>query len=677
MEKMVFASEQTKGLIMEREGQYLGVRRFFGMKGIWDTDAHPETLGTFFLDTDVGRSEGHKLKVTKFKVCKTGYQSRMEDQTGTFAVETVVTMEEETGIFSRQDFLENLDTVPHTVYACLARYPLHGDDFEVYAQSSGWCAENEGEWRGLSAGNLELTNSGGRSTDTANPFLCIRQRSTGAAAAIHVLPIGDWIIKVRRQAGSRTTFAVIEAGLSNQGLRLTIQPGERLTLPELLLQGFEGEPSNAAPLLHRYILNRWPGKEMTDFIYNTWFLDFDTVEPERLKRQVGIAAELGCKYYVVDAGWFGTGDNWWEQVGDWQERLNGAFCGNLKEFSDYVREQGMEFGIWMEPERASTGSGVYRENPDWFRSCDAIQYDLMNPEVEEYLLNQIIDVIQRYDVRWIKIDYNSNFFRDLGGENYYRYCLASDRLMKRAREACPQTIFEGCASGGLRTDIRQVMEKSANHFISDSVHPTEVLRMRQNAALRMLPQYFTTWSVLEEVPFPISSNRDRNRHARRKLFASADAEWIKVLDVSTDYSAVTTFAGCPGISGDLETLSADTKSRIKEWVEFYQENRRFLEKCVCHLITAPGKIDDINGWVVMQYEHIGGEGSMLYAWRLNDDVSAFACYPKNIEKDRVYRVETLDREAEERTGESLQVEGLEIRCEEYFGATVVKLKKVV
>lgn len=675
MERMVFANEKTKGIIMEREGQYLGVRRFFGMKGIWNRDTCPEALGTFFLDTDVARTEGLKLKVTGLEVWETGYQSRMEDQTGTFAVETVVTMEE-TGIFSRRDFLENLDTVPHTVYACLARYPLHGDDFEVYAQSSGWCAENEGEWRRFGAGNLELTNSGGRSADTANPFLCIRQRSTGMAAAIHVLPIGDWIIKVRRQAESRTTFAVVEAGLSDRGLRLTILPGERLTLPELLLQGFEGEISVAAPLLHRYLLKRWPGKEMTDFLYNTWFLDFDTIEPDRLKRQARIAVELGCRYFVVDAGWFGTGDDWWRQVGDWQERRNGAFGGTLREFSDYVRELGMEFGIWMEPERASKESRVYRENPEWFLSCDGVQYDLMKPEVEEYLLNQITDVIGRYDARWVKIDYNSNFFRDLSGENFYRYCLASDRLMSRAREACPRTIFEGCASGGLRADILQVMEKSANHFISDSVHPTQVLRMRQNAALRMLPQYLSTWSVLEEVPFPISSNRDRNRQGRRKLFASGDAEWLKALDVSADYSAAATFAGCPGISGDLETLSEDTRRRIRKWVDFYQENRGFLAKCVCHLLTAPGSIHDNNGWVVMQYEHIDGQGYMIYAWRLDDDVPVFNCYPKDVERDSVYRMVSPGRKVQERNGASLQAEGIEICCEERFEAAVIKLEKV-
>jgi len=163
--------------------------------------------------------------VKSFETKETGYINKMVDYTETFELDTVVTMDEQTGIFSRQDFLKNLDSVPHTIYACLVRYPLHGDDFEIYAQSSGWCAENEGEWRRLSAGNLELTNSGGRSTDTANPFLCIRQASTGNAAAIHVLPIGDWMIKVSRTAGQRTTFAVIEAGLSKQGLRLTIQQG--------------------------------------------------------------------------------------------------------------------------------------------------------------------------------------------------------------------------------------------------------------------------------------------------------------------------------------------------------------------------------------------------------------------------------------------------------------------
>ena len=683
MEKILIANEITKGILLRREGNYLGYERFFGMKGIsyfkrpiQETDLHPETLGTFFLNTDVDRTEGDKLIVEQFTATETGYTCRMVDETGTFAVETVMKMDPETGIFSRKDTLENLDAIPHTIYACQARFPLHGDDFEIYAQTSGWCSENEGEWHRFTGGNFELTNSAGRTTDTANPFLCIRQASTGFAAAIHVLPVGDWMIKVRRQAGHRTTFAVIEAGLSNQGLHMEIAPGERLVLPELLLQGFTGEISSAAPLLHRYILNRWPKKPLTAPLYNTWFLDFDTIELDRLKRQVQIAADLGCKYYVVDAGWFGEGDSWWDQVGYWQERLDGAFCGKLREFSDYVRQHGLLFGIWLEIERAAPNSHIYKEKPEYFRRCDSIQYDLLNPEVEDYLVNQLVDVVNRYDVRWIKIDYNSNYFRDLHGDNFYRYFQASDRMMKRAREACPQTIFEGCSAGGRRTVILQTMEKSALHFISDTANPSEVIRMRHNAALRLPPQYLSTWSVLAESPFHISSYTDRNRMERRKLFVSADAEWSKILDVSVDYSAATTFAGCPGFSGDLETLSEATLARFRKWIEVYNANADFLTRCVCHLLTAPTKIDDINGWSVMQYENMDGEGSLIYAYRLNGDVDVFPCYPKNLDFSATYCIETFDGETTEISGRELSISGLEIKIKDYYDATLLKLRKL-
>ena len=158
------------------------------------------------------------------------------------------------------------------------------------------------------------------------------------------------------------------------------------------------------------------------------------------------------------------------------------------------------------------------------------------------------------------------------------------------------------------------------------------------------------------------------------MFASADAEWSQILDVSTDYSAIVNLAGCPGFSGDLDTLSSQTKDRIRSLIDFYRTNIKFLSRCVCHLLTKPERIDCINGWAVMQYENIDGEGSIIYAYRLNADVDMFIAYPKNLDPGCGYRIERVGMEEEIRTGKSLLVEGLEIFCGEYYDAAMVKIE---
>ena len=60
------------------------------------------------------------------------------------------------------------------------------------------------------------------------------------------------------------------------------------------------------------------------------------------------AAEAGCEYYSVDAGWYSDGF-WWDNVGEWKP-AEGRFPGGLKEVMDYIRKKGMVPGVWLEIE---------------------------------------------------------------------------------------------------------------------------------------------------------------------------------------------------------------------------------------------------------------------------------------------------------------------------------------
>ena len=324
----------------------------------------PECRGTFFLDTDEGRFDGDKLDVIE---CKADAGNLcLIQKVGSFEVCMVMCKDESTGVISIKPYVKNTDSKNHTLYACFPRFPVLGNDYEVYSQYTAWCAENQGEWSDLNAGNIVLANSAGSSSVSCTPFACIRNKETGKAIAIHLLPIGDWTIKFRKIAGHRTGYTVIEAGLSNDGLRLPIAAGAELEMPELLVFGFEGDIRNASEQIQEYILPRFPKRHIPDPIFNTWFYNYDVLDVEVLKKQVPIAKKIGCKTFVIDAGWFGKGLDWENQVGCWQESTARAFKGKMKEFGDYVREQGMDFGLWMEPERAGRDVDVYKNHPDWF-----------------------------------------------------------------------------------------------------------------------------------------------------------------------------------------------------------------------------------------------------------------------------------------------------------------------
>ena len=52
---------------------------------------------------------------------------------------------------------------------------------------------------------------------------------------------------------------------------------------------------------------------------------------------IDAAAEAGCEYFVIDAGWYAPG-LWWDSVGEWQE-CRERFPGGIKEVTDYIDKE--------------------------------------------------------------------------------------------------------------------------------------------------------------------------------------------------------------------------------------------------------------------------------------------------------------------------------------------------
>ena len=88
--------------------------------------------------------------------------------------------------------------------------------------------------------------------------------------------------------------------------------------------------------------------------YNTWFAHLIDIDVDILRPEVDLAAQLGAEVFVIDAGWWEpsrrTSDNFTTGLGRWEQSAE-KFPGGVRAFADYVREPGMRFGIWVEPER--------------------------------------------------------------------------------------------------------------------------------------------------------------------------------------------------------------------------------------------------------------------------------------------------------------------------------------
>ena len=145
------------------------------------------------------------------------------------------------------------------------------------------------------------------------------------------------------------------------------------------------------------------------------------------------------------------------------------FPDGLQSLAKKVKQKGIDFGIWFEPEMISKESDLYREHPDWvirsplyepILSRHQLVLDLSNPAVCEYLIDAVSKVLVPGNISYVKWDMNRHL-TDLGSayldrknqnELSHRYVLGLYQVMETLTERFPQVLFESCSSGGGRFD---------------------------------------------------------------------------------------------------------------------------------------------------------------------------------------------------------------------------------
>ena len=160
---------------------------------------------------------------------------------------------------------------------------------------------------------------------------------------------GGWYIKVERLNDSDTSLA---AGIKVDGLQL--EPGESLELPPVHIGLCTGGPAAATNALRRYLYDQVCPEYMDrpalpPASYDHYYGLQNNVDHELLKKEAKRAAELGLEVFVVDAVWFRG--SFPHGAGNWDEVDPERFPDGLEPLADHVRELGMEFGLWFEPER--------------------------------------------------------------------------------------------------------------------------------------------------------------------------------------------------------------------------------------------------------------------------------------------------------------------------------------
>ncbi len=629
----------------------------------------------FQLRCDGITLDGRDMLCTEADLQGNTLRFRIEAEDG-LEISSVWKYDRETEVISRRDTLHNTGSDTRIIERFFAVFPFNSGEYEGYWQRSLWCHENCGSWQTIShGGGVTLSSVSGRFCEGNTPFLVLRDNYAVSAVAFHLIPQGNWNIKLQQESACGVLPALFAAlGQSDESMAHRLAPGEELAAPEILIQKLpDRSAAGGSGALHRYLLKNLPASSKpVPVLYNTWLDRYHHLEPERIRKQLAAAKRIGCEAFVVDYGWFEE-HNYFLRIGRWQEKEGSAFEGNFAGFADEVRRAGLQFGLWIEAEFFHECTPEIAEHPEWFAPCrkDYWRLRLENPPAAAYFRDTIVEVIEKYRPAYIKNDMNHTQQLDDSGTELFAYTQALHKIWQELRSMYPEICFESCSSGGMRSGI-DLLKDYDTFFISDNADSADTLRIAQGMLLRMLPGRCLHWMVstaAEPQKFP-GLTKDSIMVLQPQF-----ATWDNVSAADLNFAMLAVMnGGIMGFSGDLAGQSEEVLNAIIPYVEFQKKYRESISRCSGWNLALRETAERLQTWMAFQYRDYETDRSFVYVFnmvRYGDNCRYFHLH--EIAPDKEYRISkvfpVVSAFEENISGAALAEEGLraEFRWEQQGG----------
>ena len=287
--------------------------------------------------------------------------------------------------------------------------------------------------------------------------------------------------------------------------------------------------------------------------------------------------------------------------------------------------------------------------------------DLSKTDVQVWLESQIVALIERYELDYFKLDYNTDPFE--GGHtvrhgyvenSQWRHYEFTYALYDRIRKRFPKLIMENCAGGGGRGDLG--MAKRFHHSLaSDWQRLPRSIRTLNGMTLAMPPERLAYFPGVFT-----------NAHTRSDLDTQMRRSMFGVFLVS---------GLCPDREHYHPQLIASARHHIEIYTSFI---RPFLSSCRVYHHTPVLLGREPRGWCVLECVAEDYSRAVIGVFRLAGSADAtYRLHPRGLEFGRRYQV-TFDNEgmAADRGGEELCREGLQITVDHALGSQLLLFQAV-
>lgn len=478
------------------------------------------------------------------------------------ALHSELALEQPSGLLRLRHSVTNTGTTALWVVALHAALPVPVYAAEVLDLTGRWSRERSPERRPFHDGAVVRETRRGRTGHDASLVMAAGTTGfgfeTGELWAVHVAWSGDCVSYAERLPEGH---AMLGGGELLGPGEIELAPGETYESP-LLLAAWSGAGLNGAAARWHDWLRARPShpRRVRPVVLNTWEAVFFDHDLTRLRQLAKCAAHVGVERFVLDDGWFRGRRDDARALGDWTADVD-RWPQGLHPPVDQVRELGMEFGPWVEPEMVNPDSDLARKHPDWvlrgrgelppsWRHQQVL--DLAHPEAFAFIKAALLTLIDEYDIAFLKWDHN----RDLvdvahaGRPAVHAQTQAFYALLDQLRVAYPSLEIETCASGGARVDL-EVLQRTQRVWASDCIDPLERWRIQR-------------WTGLLVPPEMVGSH------------VGAATSHITGRTHTLGFRAATAFFGHFGIEWDIARAGADEIAELTGWIALHKQERALL-----------------------------------------------------------------------------------------------------
>lgn len=327
----------------------------------------------------------------------------------------------------------------------------------------------------------------------------------------------------------------------------------------------------------RWMMNHQLHKAKDDrmTLLNNWENTYFDFNEEKLVALFGEAKDLGVDLFLLDDGWFGNKyprKNDKAGLGDWQVTKDKLPQG-IPYLVKKANENGVSFGIWIEPEMVNPKSELAEKHPDWLiqlPSRDTYYFrnqmvlDLCNPQVQDFVFCVVDGLMQENpEIRFMKWDCNSPitniyspYLKENQGNLYIDYVRGLYKVLDRVQAKYPDLYMMMCSGGGGRSDVTG-LHYFTEFWCSDNTDPIERL--------------FIQWGYSHFMP--------------AKAMCAHVTEWNR--RASIKFRVDVAFQGKLGFDIGLKGLSNDDRQYCREAIKEYKRLKEVVWSPNLYRLVSP------------------------------------------------------------------------------------------